>query len=39
MNSYLYDDLQSDELPEFQLYQTEAEYWEEMDRIHTLIGR
>lgn len=39
MNSYPYDDLQSDELPEFHLYETEQEYWEEMDRIHTMMGR
>ena len=30
MNSYLYDDVEIEETPEFQLYQTEAEYWAEI---------
>ena len=29
MNSFLYDDVEIEETPEFQLYQTEAEYWAE----------
>lgn len=36
MNSYLYDDVQSEELPEFKLYESEAEYWAEYDRLQQL---
>lgn len=37
MNSYLYDDdIQSEELPEFKLYESEAEYWTEYDQIQKL---
>lgn len=36
MNSFLYNDIQIEETPEFQLYQSEAEYWEEYDRIQKL---
>ena len=36
MNSYLYDDVEIEETPEFQLYQTEAEYWTEYDQSQKL---
>lgn len=37
MNTFLYeDDVQSEELSEFELYQTEQEYWEEYDLIHNM---
>ena len=36
MNSYLYDDVEIEETPEFQLYQTEAEYLAEYDQIQKL---
>ena len=36
MNSFLYDDVEIEETPDFQLYQTEAEFWTEYDRIQKL---
>ena len=36
MNSYLYDDIEIEEMPEFQLYQTEAEFLAEYDQIQKL---
>ena len=36
MNSYLYDDVEIEATPEFQLYQTAAEYWAEYAQIQKL---
>ena len=36
MNSYLYDDVEIEETPEYQLYQTEAGYCAEYDHIQKL---
>ena len=36
MNSFLYDDVEIEEMPEVQLYQTEAEYWAEYAQLQKL---
>ena len=36
MNSFLYDDIEIEETPEFQLYQTEAEFCAEYDQLQKL---
>ena len=36
MNSFLYDDVEIEETPEFQRYQTEAEFWAEYDQFQKL---
>ena len=35
MNSYLYDDIEIEETPEFQLYQTELNFWLSMIRFRS----